>query len=1147
MPGPSGHSETQCPNGMGRRAPSSRNTPEQKLRGHWCPRSLGFREATSPGSRRDRLAPLLPPGAAGQPRAMWLPPPGGEPKLKTQQQQQQQPQWQQQTWRPGASWPLSTSGEGQSPAMTHPQQAAGPLGPESSSPAEAAAGPQSQESDDRKEAGQPSTQPSAPVGSSCGGSSGPPPPLLSEMASPQDPSSRSAMAVAPSDGFHRSSWRSSCLSPEAQELDVGVLCTGRLGCCDFGTQPEQEPRGLGSPVSPHHCLSASPCSADLSGRVVAEKPLCHSPPWEEAVVSKIRTMTVSERCRMLQSILCCLQQDGQLVQKVKVSDASIQEVLEPLNLDFSSPLEKAWAVSLGGVGGLQGTALGDGLVKGSTGPQGISLAMGITSTSHLEQVWGRLEHLGRTRFLRSAPLSTDSQLESDLHWRWVSSTALLCYGQMAVHAGKQVLPWVDNITSRMVYYFSCSSLVSPTGPRAAGWGAVRDSTLKASFLSASIMLVKALSQESSARSYKFTQTLELIQCLLCILEKEPNFLANLFRQKIILVIMELSWADQLPSGHQGLYQKSTQVLDLLLQAFVSENESMDEICFLLQHAEPWLKSSKSYKRKRVVQSVFLLLKYVADYGKLTEEAMPLGLGRQVGLLLLLWQDRDQLTQSHSHQCVYLFLQLLIQQKGSMSLEFMHLNKMKNFEAKAHKDSELKFYSLVKTLDEHLTVAQHTQFVLTPLQGLCSHDGLSCHLAPELLLTIMEDRSIKPEQVAEILQELFQELPCIIFTSILQTIMKAVMVLGMQHTQQTVKVIRSLCPPSERQVTPLWKALATNSRLARKVIMKMKLWLPREVIKAPVQAELVSLLALGTLYKRLTIHEYKATVRWAFAGILLGLLTQLHYLLELDMVEGMSDYQEEALEAKALSPCRTCLEVLKGLFWTTNYWEVFAHLKVLRGWELFEHLETYTEGVTLLARNVIYSGGKKFQQALESRAFQALVPLLFHLAHSCPEVVTGALPAAAPHRCGEALGDTATPDVPVRMSGRPCRSQHRQWTRPSPGVEEMCVEVDVDRLGGWCTYMDSPNRHLKLTAMKFIGGILQVYFTDLCFYLKKGDVKTLKKSAPRLEDPWVSAADFETLRQDPGSVSRKFYKHFSEDIAELSQERVRAELNWRTAS
>lgn len=45
--------------------------------------------------------------------------------------------------------------------------------------------------------------------------------------------------------------------------------------------------------------------------------------------------------------------------------------------------------------------------------------------------------------------------------------------------------------------------------------------------------------------------------------------------------------------------------------------------------------------------------------------------------------------------------------------------------------------------------------------------------------------------------------------------------------------------------PLWKALATNSRLARKVVTllytKLKLRPPRELIKVPVQAELVSLL------------------------------------------------------------------------------------------------------------------------------------------------------------------------------------------------------------------------------------------------------------------------------------------------------------------
>lgn len=126
-----------------------------------------------------------------------------------------------------------------------------------------------------------------------------------------------------------------------------------------------------------------------------------------------------------------------------------------------------------------------------------------------------------------------------------------------------------------------------------------------------------------------------------------------------------------------------------------------------------------------------------------------------------------------------------------------------------------------------------------------------------------------------------------------------------------------------------------------------------------------------------------------------------------------------------------------------------------------------------------------------------------------------------------------------------------------------------------------------------GGILQDYFTDLCFHLKRGDVKTLRKceqgclSREQGRDPrhpaWapgtgpgpphilqpeppaglpgharspqacpqhhsrlcsgpsgcavgpvVSATDFEMVKQDPDSTSRKFYKSFVEDMVELSQ-------------
>lgn len=45
---------------------------------------------------------------------------------------------------------------------------------------------------------------------------------------------------------------------------------------------------------------------------MVEKPLHRSPPWEKAVVSKIRTMSVSEKCLVLESILCCLQQHRQV-------------------------------------------------------------------------------------------------------------------------------------------------------------------------------------------------------------------------------------------------------------------------------------------------------------------------------------------------------------------------------------------------------------------------------------------------------------------------------------------------------------------------------------------------------------------------------------------------------------------------------------------------------------------------------------------------------------------------------------------------------------------------------------------------------------------------------------------------------------------
>lgn len=52
----------------------------------------------------------------------------------------------------------------------------------------------------------------------------------------------------------------------------------------------------------------------------------------------------------------------------------------------------------------------------------------------------------------------------------------------------------------------------------------------------------------------------------------------------------------------------------------------------------------------------------------------------------------------------------------------------------------------QAFEQDLTVAQHTQLVLTLLHSLCSHNHLRCDLASKLLLMMFEEAGLKVEQV-----------------------------------------------------------------------------------------------------------------------------------------------------------------------------------------------------------------------------------------------------------------------------------------------------------------------------------------------------------------------------------------------------------------
>uniref|UniRef100_A0A6I8PIP1 Uncharacterized protein n=1 Tax=Ornithorhynchus anatinus TaxID=9258 RepID=A0A6I8PIP1_ORNAN len=184
--------------------------------------------------------------------------------------------------------------------------------------------------------------------------------------------------------------------------------------------------------------------------------------------------------------------------------------------------------------------------------EGVALTLGLVANRHLTDAWAVLDEFGRMGPQRkcwshlshqvpdpinqsvsvSQPFSsqlamTRSMSDSqDVQLKWMGSTILLSYGQIAAKAKEMILPWVDNIASRMVNYFHCS---------------IWDDSLKQSFLVATLMLVRAISRTEGAQSYAFHQAQELTRCLVTLVEKEPlDSLCTSARQQAMLIIADLS-------------------------------------------------------------------------------------------------------------------------------------------------------------------------------------------------------------------------------------------------------------------------------------------------------------------------------------------------------------------------------------------------------------------------------------------------------------------------------------------------------------------------------------------------------------------------------------------------------------------------------
>ncbi|KAK1331857.1 hypothetical protein QTO34_007533 [Cnephaeus nilssonii] len=642
--------------------------------------------------------------------------------------------------------------------------------------------------------------------------------------------------------------------------------------------------------------------------------------------------------------------------------------------------------------------------------EGIALTVGLTAVRHLDHVWAALEQFGRSSPIKCSlhSFSPKAQTSEDLRWKWASSTLLLAYGQMAVKAKAHILPWVDNILSRMIFFFRYSS-----------W----DETLKQSFLTAILMLVGAVSRSEAAHSYQFSQIPELSECLMVLMEKEPkDTLCTPTRQQTIHIIcslcklrpplnlekksrlltvclrsvLALPLLDVLekhtclflePPDVQNLYSQTSEALDQMLQTFITQNPTAEELHFLLSHLYVWLASEKAHERQRAVNSCMSLLKFLSNNLYLDPKEDFKRIGQLMGMLGILCQDPDKATQHSSLEGLGHLYQLLLRQRAEASRVKERSPRSSPRPARTGPCSGAAETRRPRPRAPRAPGGSVPEGPNLPAEQPPSHQGgheashpggadrphldgrrgpglhqpFRVQAAASMLLTAVQEHGAQLETVANLGQAIHLQLCSVRIPQAKDDALQAITLLARNHTPELVAAFLDFSITLDSHAFQLWRALGAEQRGSRLVLATLLAWLQERPLPGrpshsglpPAdKAHLRLLAATNTLHSLQLAQEFRKTVREAYPQLLLALLTQVHYVLELHLPWEPPPRPGRA--AAVSSPLSMSLEALKSLLFTTGHCQDFARLELQDAWDLFTNLDTYPQGVGLLARAMVQS-------------------------------------------------------------------------------------------------------------------------------------------------------------------------------------------------
>uniref|UniRef100_A0A2K6TTW7 Maestro heat like repeat family member 5/pseudo n=1 Tax=Saimiri boliviensis boliviensis TaxID=39432 RepID=A0A2K6TTW7_SAIBB len=654
--------------------------------------------------------------------------------------------------------------------------------------------------------------------------------------------------------------------------------------------------------------------------------------------------------------------------------------------------------------------------------QGMALTMGLAAAHHLDGVWAVLDQFGQSRPIRWSLHSFPSKDSKDLHWKWASSTILLAHGQVAAKAHAHILPWVDSIVSR-IYPRPCPLC--------------QDETLRQSFLTASLMLTGALSRSEGAHSYKFSQTSELLQCLMVLMQKEPqdtlctqsrhahkgharrihklrppiaserkSQLSTCSRSTFGLPLLDAlekhtclfleppniqvwstaqgraGWTHR--GWGPGQLPRCSEHLQVITDMFLG-HQTLSLTLRAPQHLYVWLASEKAHERQRAVHNC-MILKFLNHGGYLDPEENYKHIGQLVGILRMLCQIPDRVTQRYSLEGASHLYQLLMCHKAGEGLQ-AELQSPKEL-SQAHSDEaplwssgdqkatplgpqemaknhflQLGSSQVIEEIMQQLTLEELNDLVWTAIDGLGSTSPFRVQAASEMLLAVIQQHGAKQKTVASMGRAIRLHLCSLCIPQAKEDTLHAITLLARSHTPELVATFLDISMPLDSHTFLLWRTLEAKLPMSHLALATLPGWLQERPLptdasdSSPHPKERTSLRLLAVSHEPLhelqSAQEFKQATQEAYPEILPALLTQVYYVLELNL-PGEPQPKQQAQEAAVLSPqsCSTSLEALKSLLSTTGHWHVFAHLRLQSSWELFTTIHTYPKGVGLLARAMV---------------------------------------------------------------------------------------------------------------------------------------------------------------------------------------------------